>query len=109
LKFIVDAQLPPALARTLTALGHEAEHVHDFGGDGVPDGSIWQRAQQHGAVILTKDEDFLLRHQSRVQGPPVIWIRWGNTRKQPLLEKFGTLLPAILAALDRGETLVELI
>ncbi|MDP2169524.1 MAG: hypothetical protein Q8J96_03795 [Rhodocyclaceae bacterium] len=30
-------------------------------------------------------------------------------RKQPLLEKFDTLLPAILAALDRGETLIELI
>jgi len=28
-RFLVDAQLPPALARKLTALGHKAIHVLD--------------------------------------------------------------------------------
>jgi len=31
MRFLVDAQLPPALARTLEAGGHEAEHVADIG------------------------------------------------------------------------------
>jgi predicted nuclease of predicted toxin-antitoxin system len=30
-KFLVDAQLPPALARWLREAGHEAEHVEDVG------------------------------------------------------------------------------
>jgi predicted nuclease of predicted toxin-antitoxin system len=29
MRFIVDAQLPPALARWLVRQGHEAEHVAD--------------------------------------------------------------------------------
>lgn len=31
MRFLVDAQLPPALARWLTAKGYEAEHVADVG------------------------------------------------------------------------------
>jgi hypothetical protein len=30
-RFLVDAQLPPALARHLAVLGHEAVHVADVG------------------------------------------------------------------------------
>ena len=29
MRFVIDAQLPPALARWLAAQGHEAEHVGD--------------------------------------------------------------------------------
>jgi predicted nuclease of predicted toxin-antitoxin system len=31
MRFLVDAQLPPALARWLAAQGHEAAHVGDLG------------------------------------------------------------------------------
>ena len=31
MRFVADAQLPPALARWLVARGHEAEHVCDKG------------------------------------------------------------------------------
>jgi predicted nuclease of predicted toxin-antitoxin system len=31
MRFVIDAQLPPALARLLTAHGHTAEHVADIG------------------------------------------------------------------------------
>jgi predicted nuclease of predicted toxin-antitoxin system len=31
MRFLVDAQLPPALARHLVAAGHEAQHVADLG------------------------------------------------------------------------------
>jgi predicted nuclease of predicted toxin-antitoxin system len=30
MRFLIDAQLPPALARLLTARGHTAEHVADI-------------------------------------------------------------------------------
>ena len=56
MKFIVDANLPPALARWLSARGDAAEHVFDFGGDGTTDAEIWARVKETGATILTKDE-----------------------------------------------------
>ena len=58
MRFLVDAQLPPALARVLSAHGHVAEHVNDIGPGDAPDGDLWRYALQHGAVIVTKDEDF---------------------------------------------------
>lgn len=107
-RFIVDAQLPPALARWLTAQGYEAEHVFDFGGDGTTDQQIWNRASEKGAVILSKDEDFSLLALRGDEGPQVIWIRTGNTRRTALIEWFEKLLPSILLAIHRGERVIEI-
>ncbi|MBY6243489.1 DUF5615 family PIN-like protein [Methylosinus sp. Sm6] len=57
-RFLVDAQLPPALARWLVAVGDEAEHVSDVGLGGARDDAIWRFALACGAVVVTKDEDF---------------------------------------------------
>jgi predicted nuclease of predicted toxin-antitoxin system len=107
MRFLVDAQLPPALARWLAAEGHEAEHVADRQMATASDAAIWDYALQAAAVIITKDEDFAQRKVLADQGPAVVWIRLPNTRRPDLIAWFATVLPAILAALARGETLVE--
>ena len=58
MRFLVDAQLPPALARRIEALGHKAEHVADCDLASAPDSLIRDHAERVGAVIVTKDEDF---------------------------------------------------
>jgi predicted nuclease of predicted toxin-antitoxin system len=60
-------------------------------------------------VIVTKDEDFAQRKVLAAGGSAVVWIRLPNTRRQDLLEWFETMMPQIMAALERGETLVEVI
>ncbi|MSP73885.1 MAG: hypothetical protein EXR76_17270, partial [Myxococcales bacterium] len=45
MRFLVDARLPPALARWLTAAGHPSEHVADVGLAGAPDPAVWERAR----------------------------------------------------------------
>ncbi len=42
-----------------------------------------------------------------IGGPVVVWVRLPNTRRRDLLTWFETVLPEILAALARGEVLVE--
>ena len=42
-------------------------------------------------------------------GPAVIWLRLPNTRRQDLLAWFEALLPNIVTALARGETLIEVV
>ena len=59
--FIIDAQLPPALARTLRAVGCEAFAVRELGLRDAADTQLWNYALQHGAAIVTKDEDFAQR------------------------------------------------
>ena len=64
MRFLVDAQLPPALARWLAAQGHEAEHVADMRMQAASDIAIWDHALASSAVIVTKDEDQLNRQLS---------------------------------------------
>ena len=108
MRFLVDAQLPPALARHLTSLGHDAEHVADSGRSRGSDQSIRAYAAEIGAVIVTKDEDFPI-HRLLHEGPAIVWVRVGNTRRVPLLLRFTSEVPAIVEALERGETIVELV
>jgi predicted nuclease of predicted toxin-antitoxin system len=108
LRFLVDAQLPPALARQLEAMGHSAEHVAECGLTSASDDAIREYAATTGAVIITKDEDFAVRRLLQ-SGPAVVWLRIGNTRRNALLVRMETELPAIVQALERGETLIEVV
>jgi len=44
MKFLIDAQLPPALARLIVALGHDAVHVEEAGRLLSTDQAIWDYA-----------------------------------------------------------------
>lgn len=107
MRFLVDAQLPPALARWLVAQGHEAAHVGDLGMQAASDAAIWDHALASASGIVTKDEDFAQRKVLTDNGPVVVWIRLPNTRRRDLLAWFATVLPDVMAALARGETLIE--
>ena len=109
MRFLVDAQLPPALARWLAERGHTAEHLFDLGMAGADGRDVWAYALRLGAVIVTKDEDFAERRTRAGTGPSIVWIRVGNTSRRDLLTWFRFRLPAILDALNRGETLVEIV
>jgi predicted nuclease of predicted toxin-antitoxin system len=109
MRFIVDAQLPPALARWLSQKGHDAEHVADRQMATASDAVIWDYALRVAAAVITKDEDFAQRKALTDGGPAIVWIRLPNTRRGELLAWFDKMLPEILSALERGETLIEVI
>ena len=80
MRFLVDAQLPPGLARYLASRGHEAEHVYDIGMGSAPDREVWDHAVRNNAVLVTKDDDFVtFKTMGKGGGPPVVWVRLGNT------------------------------
>jgi len=106
--FVVDAQLPPALARLLSEHRHTAEHVADIGMRDADDSPIWAYALKHGAVIVTKDEDFPHRqNQSQKDSPVILWLRIANTSRQALLDWFEPLLPRIESLIENGDRLIE--
>ncbi|MBL8903427.1 MAG: DUF5615 family PIN-like protein [Hyphomicrobiales bacterium] len=104
---MVDAQLPPALARRLTELGHMADHVYDIGMQAASDHSIWNRAEETGAVIITKDEDFTQIGRG-ASGPQVVWLRLGNVNRNALLDRISKALPQIIEAIEDGERVIEI-
>lgn len=71
------------------------------------DREIWAYAQTHGAVLVTKNEDFVTMRALRPAGPPIVWIRLGNTTRRALLNRFVAIQDALLAALEKGETVIE--
>jgi predicted nuclease of predicted toxin-antitoxin system len=105
-RFLVDAQLPPALARRIAAAGHVCEHVADCGLLTAADPAIRAYATDVDAIIITKDEDFAV-HLLLHGGPSIVWLRVGNTRRLPLLERIDADLDRIVGALESGERLVE--
>ncbi|RYF93023.1 MAG: hypothetical protein EON95_10410 [Caulobacteraceae bacterium] len=107
MKFIVDEQLPPALATWLKTTGHEAAHIHERGLGGAADADIWLTCIEAGAVIITKDRDFALR-RAATEGPTVVWIRLGNMRVGEMMRQVRQAWPQALARLKAGRAVVEL-
>lgn len=108
MRFLVDAQLPPALARYLTDAGHQAEHVYDIGMGEASDREIWNYATQNNAAIITKDEDFVSLSSVTSNAPPVVWVRVGNIGKQALLRWMGPMLTRLVSEIESGEKLIEI-
>lgn len=106
--FLVDAQLPIAVARWLAARGHQASHVSELGMRSASDEAIWSHANATRAIILTKDEDFANRRVLHASGPTIVWVRLGNARNAALIDWLEHGLPFMLEAIQRGETLIEL-
>jgi len=72
------------------------------------DPEIFFAARKAGAVVMTKDGDFVdlvLRHGSP---PQVLWITCGNTSNRRLQEVLTQAWPTAVALLDAGERLVEI-
>jgi predicted nuclease of predicted toxin-antitoxin system len=112
-KFLVDNQLPPALARWIARQsGCSSFHVADKGMSEFSDADIWHFAADHGLVLVSKDEDFANLHAKRGETEPgcpmVLWVRLGNCRRAQLLKAFETTWPAIIRGFESGEGLIEL-
>lgn len=107
----VDAQLPPRLARWLNGRGdRSALHVFDdsLGMLSATDASIFERARTAGAVVVTRDHDFVDMVERLGPPPAIVWVTAGNCTNAELLQLFERHWPDALALLAAGEPLVEL-
>ncbi|MGO9335954.1 MAG: DUF5615 family PIN-like protein [Terracidiphilus sp.] len=85
MKLLVDENLPPRLARDLADLFPDSVHVQSVGLGSIPDGLIWEYAQAHGFVFLTKDKDFASLSLARGAPPKVILLQTGNCSTDEIL------------------------
>jgi predicted nuclease of predicted toxin-antitoxin system len=108
MRFLIDAQLPPALAKWRAAKGHEAVTARDSGLRDAADPAIWSKAIADSAIIVTKDEDFALMAAADQAGPTVLWVRTGNLVNRLLLTSFERAWPEIVQHLESGVKVVEL-
>jgi predicted nuclease of predicted toxin-antitoxin system len=106
--FLIDAQLPPAMARAIAEVGYSARHVVDVGLLQAADMPIWDFACKQGCTLITKDEDFVAIRLRETGGVTVVWLRIRNSSSKTLLAWFMPRLPEIVALIQAGERLIEL-
>lgn len=108
MKFLVDAQLPPALARWIASQGHHAVHIFDLGLHTADDPVVWRCAEADDSIIVTKDEDFVDRWLLSNEPVRLAWLRKGNCSTRALLEWLQPLWAETVKRLEQGEKLIEL-
>lgn len=67
MKFLIDANLSPALCRTLALDYPDSRHVFEFGIE-RSDEDVFKLAHSEGYMVLTKDDDF--DSLALLAGPP---------------------------------------
>ena len=107
MRFLVDAQLPPALAHWLGEHGLSATPVREVGLRHSDDGSIWNCATAGDWTVVTKDDDFVARCVGNPAAPAVVWLRIGNCTNRVLCAWLEPFLPEIKSRLSQGEKFIE--
>lgn len=87
--FLVDQQLPRALATFLADRDQDARHIKEYvGGTTLPDVEIARIADAENRFVVTKDDDFRI---SRLLGKPparLLHVTCGNIPTSGLLALF---------------------
>ena len=107
MKFVVDAQLPPALARALREAGHDVQAVRELGLREAEDSDIWDYALANHVAVITKDQDFAERLLASRSAPVIVWLRIGNTSHRALLAWLLPLWPEVISRIESGDNLIE--
>ena len=107
MKFLVDNQLPAALAIFLRKRGFDCQHVLEAGLGEALDAEICRYARIQERIIVSKDEDFFYAAKRPDTDVKLVWVRLGNCRTSELLEAFARSWPRIESCLKAGDRIVE--
>ncbi len=107
MKFLVDNQLPPALARWLEVGGHDAVHVLDRDLALADDRELWLVAGKEERIVVSKDEDFFILATRPDESGRLLWIRLGNCRKKALISALEASWASIEESFSGGQRIVE--
>jgi predicted nuclease of predicted toxin-antitoxin system len=105
----IDAQLSPALAPWIAdRFEIEAFSIKYLGHQNATDLQIFHAARRTGAVVMTKDGDFLRLLEQHGPPPQVLWVTLGNTSNARMKAVLESTFQKAAALLESGEALVEL-
>lgn len=96
MRFLCDVHIPIRLSKRFEELGHQSEHVNSILSKwNTQDEEITTYVDTHGAILISKDQDFrnsfLLQHVPR----KLIKINLGNISNMELLNIFENHLAQI--------------
>jgi predicted nuclease of predicted toxin-antitoxin system len=108
MKFLVDAQLPIRLARSLREAGYDTIHTRELPQqNATPDSTINSLSIQQERVVITKDSDFVDSFLTMQQPYKLLLVTTGNIKNSELEVLFAANLPTLIDLLSQ-HTYIEL-
>ena len=105
----LDAQLSPALAFWLAStFSVRCTAVRDLQLRDPTDHEIFMSAREAGAVIVSKDADFVRLLEQFGPPPQIVWVTCGNTSNLRLQALIRAGWPQVVTLLEAGDPIVEL-
>lgn len=105
----IDAQLSPTLAPSLAErFGVQAFSAKYRGYRDAEDPEIFRAAREAGAVVMTKDSDFLNLLEQHGAPPQALWGSLGNTSNARMRATLERNFLRAAALIEAGEALVQI-
>ena len=109
MKFWLDAQLPPTLAKFLSEeFNVQADPLRELGMRDADDMEVFEKARDKNVTIISKDSDFVELVQRLGSPPQLLWVTCGNVSNKHMRHIFTKLFPDALSMLREGEAIVEI-
>ena len=107
MRFLIDNQLPIALATYLRECGHDCVHVLDLHLDEADDRFLWDLCIRENRVLVSKDHDFLYFAARPGDSGRFMWLRLGNCRNDVLIRAMKNDHGKAIADFESGRRIVE--
>jgi predicted nuclease of predicted toxin-antitoxin system len=107
MRFLLDMNLPPAMADWLRSEGHDAVHIRELRLANLPDRDVFARAAADRRIVLTFDLDFgEIVGLSGAAASGVVLLRLRLARQQYLRDRLQATIDGAAQALAAGAAVI---
>ena len=107
MRFLLDMNLPPAIAEWLQSKGHDAVHIREIGLGHLPDREVFARAAEEGWIVVTFDLDFgEIAGLAGATGATVLLLRLRLVHQDYFRQRLQAAIVEAAEALEAGATVV---
>ena len=107
MRFLLDMNLPPAVAEWLPSKDHDAVHIREIGLGHLPDREVFARAAEEGRIVVTFDLDFgEIAGLAGATGATVLLLRLRLAHQDYLRQRLQAAIVEAAEALEADATVV---